>query len=84
MAKMRKQFILDSAKIVRVKRILGASTDTEAVDEALNIVVADADISSVHTKLAGRCNIKDMDQSKFRHVRPRMRYCSPPIAKTSK
>lgn len=65
MAKTRKQFILDSGKISRVRKILGASTDTQAMDEALNIVIASAEISDIHKKIAGRCRIKDMDQSKF-------------------
>jgi hypothetical protein len=65
MAKARKQFILDIGKIKRVKRILGAVTDTEAVDEALDIVISNAEIADVHKRAAGKCNIKDMDQSSF-------------------
>ena len=65
MAKVRKQFILDSAKICRVRKVLGAATDTEAINEALNIVLGNAEIANVHDRIAGRCNIKDMDQSKF-------------------
>lgn len=65
MSKVRKQFILDSAKICRVRKVLGAATDTEAVNEALNMVLANADIADAHNKIIGRCNIKDMDQSKF-------------------
>lgn len=65
MAKVRKQFILDSAKICRVRKILGAASDTEAVNEALNMVLANADIANIHNRVAGQCNIKDMDQSKF-------------------
>lgn len=65
MAKVRKQFILDSAKIRRARRVLGAATDTETVDEALSIVIANAEIAAVHKKVAGRCRMKDMDQSRF-------------------
>jgi len=66
MAKVRKQFVLESAKIKRVRKILRAKTDTEAVDEALNIVLANQKISKLHRELAGRLNIEDMDQSRFR------------------
>ncbi len=65
MAKVRKQFILDAHKIKRVRRILKAQTDTEAVNEALDIVLANQKIAEIHHRLAGRLKIKDMDQSHF-------------------
>lgn len=65
MPKTRKQFILDSAKISRARKILSAKTDTEAVDRALSIVIANSKIADVHRKLAGHCRLKNMDQSKF-------------------
>ena len=65
MPKVRKQFILDASKIRRAKKILGVATDTEAVNTALDILPGNAEIVDLHKKLAGRLNIKDMDQSKF-------------------
>ena len=65
MSKVRKQFILDAGKICRAKKILGCATDTEAVSEALDIVIANAEITRIHKKLAGHCRIRNMDQSKF-------------------
>lgn len=65
MAKVRKQFILDPVKIKRAKKILGVSTDTEAVNGALEIVISNMEIAEIHRRAAGKCNLKDMDQSKF-------------------
>lgn len=65
MPKTRKQFILDPGKIRRVRKILGATTDTEAVDEALDMVIVSSEITNAHKKMAGHCNLQDMDQSKF-------------------
>lgn len=65
MAKTRKQFILDDHKISRAKKLLGAATDTETVDTALDILLANAEIEQIHKNLAGRLKIKDMDQSNF-------------------
>ena len=36
-----KHFLLDSAKIKRVQNALRAKTETEAIDRALNFVIAD-------------------------------------------
>lgn len=65
MAKSRKQFILDPAKIRKAKKLLGVSTETEAVDTALDILLGNAEIADLHRKLSGKLNLKDMDQSKF-------------------
>jgi hypothetical protein len=66
MGKVRKQFILDEAKIKRVRKILKAQTDTQAVDEALNIILANQKISKIHSRLVGRLKLEDMDQSRSR------------------
>lgn len=66
MAKTRKQFILDEAVIKKARKVLGARTDTEAVTQALNMVVANAEIGAAHQHIAGRLNIKNMDQSEFK------------------
>ncbi|MBI4224500.1 MAG: hypothetical protein HY609_06155 [Deltaproteobacteria bacterium] len=65
MPKARKQFILDTRKIARVKKLLGASTDTETINTALDILLANAEIARLHEQLAGRIKIKNMDQSTF-------------------
>lgn len=66
MIKARKQFILDPAKIKRVQRILKTATETEAVNLALDQVVANEEIALIHEKIAGKCRLQDMDQSGFR------------------
>lgn len=65
MARVRKQFILDEQKIRRVRRILGAESDTAAVDAALNMVIANTRLWTAHRKMAGRYSVRDMDQSHF-------------------
>lgn len=45
---------LDQAKLDRVRRILGAETDTEALDRALDIVVAENEIDSVLRRVRGK------------------------------
>lgn len=66
MAKVRKQFILDETIIKRARKALGVQTDTEAVTQALSMVVANAEIATAHRHVAGQLNIKDMDQSNFK------------------
>ena len=38
--KVRKQFLLDPDKIEKVKKITHAATDTEAVNRALDMIIA--------------------------------------------
>lgn len=66
MAKTRKQFILDDKIIKKARKVLGVHTDTEAVTQALHLVVANAEIWEAHHRVAGRLTIHDMDQSKFK------------------
>lgn len=66
MPKVRKQFILDDLKIKKVKKILHASTDTEAIDQALNQIISDEEIVKIHKKMAGKLKIKNMDQSRLK------------------
>lgn len=65
MPKVRKQFILDDRKVKKVRRALGVSTDTEAVDAALDIIIGNVEIANVHKSIAGKLKIRDMDQSRF-------------------
>ncbi len=59
-AKTRKQFILPLAKIKKAKEILSAKTDTEAVERALDLVIADEAIRKVLLSAKGSCNIEDV------------------------
>lgn len=49
---------LDQRKLNKVRRILGARTETEALDRALNIVVSEADIDTALRKARGRGRIR--------------------------
>ena len=58
--KVRKQFILDSEKIKSVREITKAKTDTEAINKALNIVIANSKIKRMFLSIKGKGNIKDV------------------------
>lgn len=45
---------LDQAKLDKVKRILAAETDTEALDRALDVVVAEDEIDAVLRRVRGK------------------------------
>ena len=49
-----KHLQLDQEKLDRARRILGAKTETEALDRALSIVVSEADIDKVLRKVRGK------------------------------
>jgi hypothetical protein len=50
----RKYVQLDQEKLDWAKHILGAKTDTEALDRALDIVVAEAEIDTVLKAARGK------------------------------
>ncbi len=56
----RKRFILPVAKIRKVKAILSARTETEAVERALDLVIADAEIRKTLLTMKGSCDIEDV------------------------
>jgi hypothetical protein len=58
--KVRKQFILDSEKIKSVREITKAKTDTEAINKALNIVIANSKIKRILLSIKGKGKIKDI------------------------
>lgn len=58
--KVRKQFILDPAKIKMVKRITRAATETEAVNRALDMVIAGEKIEKALVAVKGKGKIKDV------------------------
>ena len=59
-ARARKQFILPVGKIKKAKAILSAQTDTEAVERALDLVIADEEIRKMLVSMKGSCNIDDV------------------------
>ena len=56
----RKQFILPVAKIKKAKKILAANTDTETVERASDLVIADEEIRKALLSVKGSCNIEDV------------------------
>jgi hypothetical protein len=53
----RKNYYLDDRKIQRVKRILGAHTETEAINTALDLIAFREDILKSLQKVAGKGGI---------------------------
>lgn len=58
--KLRKQFNLPISKIKKAKAILSAKTDAEAIERALDLVIADEEIRKVLLSVKGSCNIEDV------------------------
>jgi hypothetical protein len=58
--RLRKQFNLPISKIKKAKATLSAKTDTEAVERALDLVIADEEIRKVLLSVKGSCNIEDV------------------------
>ena len=58
--KIRKQFILDPVKIEMVKRITHADTETEAVNRALDMVIANEKIEKALAAIKGKGTIRDV------------------------
>jgi hypothetical protein len=54
----RKNYYLDERKIRRAKNILGAKTETEAVDAALDLVVFRKEILNSLEKVAGKGGVE--------------------------
>ena len=59
-ARARKQFILPLAKIKKAQELLSAKTETEAVERALDLVIADGEIRKMLLSMKGRCNLEDV------------------------
>jgi len=54
----RKNYYLDERKIRRVRTILGAKTETEAINAALNLVVFRKQILKSLQKVAGKGGVE--------------------------
>ena len=59
-SKIRKQFILDPAKIEAVKKITEAKTDTEAINKALDMIIANSKIEKMLILIKGKGNLRDV------------------------
>lgn len=59
-SKVRKQFILDSAKIKAVRKITEAKTDTEAIKKAMDMIIENSRIEKMLTSIKGKVEIKDV------------------------
>lgn len=59
-AKVRKQFLLDPEKIEVVKKITRAATDTEAINRALDMVIANEKIQKALASVKGKGKIEDV------------------------
>jgi hypothetical protein len=53
-----KHLQLDQGKLDRAKRILGAKTETEALDRALNLVVSEASVDTTLRRIRGKGRIR--------------------------
>ena len=53
-----KHLKLDQKKINKAKKYLGAKTDTEAIDRALEFIVAEKTIDATLGKLKGKIRIR--------------------------
>ena len=58
--KVRKQFILDPVKIHKVKQLIGARTETEAIDRAMDVVIVNGQIRKVLQAIQGKGKIHDI------------------------
>jgi hypothetical protein len=58
--KIRKQFILDQEKIRRVRKIVNAKTDTEAITMALDIIIENTKIETMLGSIKSKGTIKDV------------------------
>lgn len=58
--KVRKQFLLDPEKIETVKKITRAATDTEAINRALDMVIANEKIQKALASVKGKGKIEDV------------------------
>ena len=49
---------IDQAKLDKAKKVLGARTDTEALDRALTVVVTEAEIDAILRSAGGKGRLK--------------------------
>ena len=56
--KIDKHLRLDQDKIKRVKRLLNAKTETEAIEKALDIILAEEEVDKALKKVGGKGHIE--------------------------
>ncbi len=49
---------IDQAKLEKARRLLGAATDTEALDRALTLVVSEGEMDEVLRRIGGKGSLK--------------------------
>ena len=59
-ARRHKHIELDQGKLNRARRILGAKTETEALERALDIVVSEAEIDATLRKIGGKGRLRKL------------------------
>jgi hypothetical protein len=57
---VRKNFRLTQAKLDRARRVLGASTETETIEQALDLVAFRHDVLEGVRRLAGTRSLRDL------------------------
>jgi hypothetical protein len=55
-----KHIRIDQAKLDRVRRVLAAATETEALDRALALVVSEADVDRALRQARGKGRLKKL------------------------
>lgn len=73
--RIRKNMDMDAAKLEEARRILGARTDTDAVNQALDYVIFQGEVFGALDALASLGGIDDLDEpaSSARRVAERRR-----------
>ena len=51
---------IDQTKLNKARRVLGAATDTEALDRALTLVVSEAEVNAALRQAAGKGTLKKL------------------------
>ena len=51
---------IDQTKLNKARRVLGAATDTEALDRALTLVVSEAEVNAALGRAAGKGALKKL------------------------
>jgi hypothetical protein len=57
---LHKHVRIDQAKLDRVKEVLKAKTDTEALDRALGLIVSEAEINAVLRAAGGKGRLRKL------------------------
>ena len=55
-----KHFRIDQAKLDKARKVLGAATETEALDRALSLVVSEAEIDAALRHASGKGKLKKL------------------------